>query len=82
LAERLTQLATGLGRNVKDHQAIKSQLESIAKEQDTKTHQQTSYTLIDSAADSSYVTEDMIIQRTMGEMITTTQQNMMISSCQ
>ncbi|WP_201584394.1 hypothetical protein [Psychrobacter immobilis] len=47
LAERLTQLATGLGRNVKDHANIKTQLESIAKEQDTKTHQQTPYTLID-----------------------------------
>ncbi|MGP9689172.1 type VI secretion system Vgr family protein [Psychrobacter sp. AOP22-C1-C5] len=58
LSERLTQLATGLGRNVKDHQVIKSQLESIAKKQQTKTHQQTPYTLIDSAADTSYVSED------------------------
>lgn len=80
LAERLMQLATGLGSNVKDHQVIKSQLESIAKEQDTKTHQQIPYTLIDSAADSSYVSEDLLIQRSMGEMITTTQQDMMISS--
>lgn len=80
LAERLTQLATGLGRNVHDHQLIKSQLESIAKEQETNTHQQTPYTLIDGAADSSYVSEDMIIQRTMGELISTTQQDMAISS--
>ncbi len=80
LAERLTQLATGLGRNVKDHANIKTQLESIAKEQDTKTHQQTPYTLIDSAADTSYVSDDILIHRTMGEMINTTQQDMMISS--
>ena len=80
LTERLTQLATGLGRNVNDHQAIKSQLESIAQEQQTKTHQTTPYTLIDSAADSSYVSEDLLIQRTIGEMITTTQQDMMVSS--
>ncbi|MGO2735228.1 DUF2345 domain-containing protein, partial [Psychrobacter sp.] len=46
----------------------------------TKTHQQAPYTLIDSAADSSYVSEDTLIQRSMGEMITTTQANMMISS--
>ncbi|WP_201597125.1 DUF2345 domain-containing protein [Psychrobacter vallis] len=80
LAERLTQLATGLGRNVNDNQAIKSQLESIASEQQTETHQTTPYTLIDSAADNSYISEDMIIQRSMGEMMTTTQQDMTISS--
>ena len=56
------------------------QLETIAEEQQTKTHQQAPYTLIDSAADSSYVSEDTLIQRSMGEMITTTQANMMISS--
>ncbi len=49
LAERLTQLATGLGRKVNDHKAIKTQLENIAKEQETKTHQQTPFTLLDSA---------------------------------
>ena len=80
LAERLTQLATGLGRNVSDHSVIKTQLENINDEQQTKTHQTTPYTLIDSAADSSYVSEDLLIQRTMGEMITTTQQVMSISS--
>lgn len=80
LTERLTQLATGLGRNVNDHKAIKAQLETIAEEQQTKTHQSTPFTLIDSAADSSYVSEDTLIQRSMGEMITTTQANMMISS--
>ena len=80
LAERLNQLATGLGRNPKDHKAIKTQLESIAKEQQTKTHHTTPYTLIDSAADISYVSADTIIQRTMGEMITTTQADMKVSS--
>ena len=80
LTERLTQLATGLGRQVNDHNSIKMQLETIAEEQQTKTHQQAPYTLIDSAADSSYVSEDTLIQRSMGEMITTTQANMMISS--
>lgn len=80
LAERLTQLATGLGRNVNDHQAIKSQLESIASEQQTETHQTIPYTLIDSAADSSYVSEDSLIHRSMGEILTTTQQDMTISS--
>lgn len=80
LAERLTQLATGLDRSVNDHSVIKTHLESIAKEQQTKTHQQTPYTLIDSAADSSYVSEDLLIQRSMGEMIITTQQDMTISS--
>ena len=69
LAECLTQLATGLGRNVNDHQAIKFQLESIAKEQGTKTHQTKPYMLIDSASDSRYVSEDMIIQRSMGDMM-------------
>ncbi|MGP5203027.1 DUF2345 domain-containing protein [Psychrobacter aquimaris] len=80
LAERLTQLATGLGRQVNDHKAIKTQLENIAEEQQTKTHQTTPYTLIDSAADSSYVSDDTLIHRSMGEMITTTQQDMMVSS--
>ncbi|MGP9526517.1 hypothetical protein ACT3QO_15400, partial [Psychrobacter sp. AOP7-D1-15] len=50
LTERLTQLATGLGRQVNDHNSIKMQLETIAEEQQTKTHQQAPYTLIDSAA--------------------------------
>ncbi len=80
LAERLTQLATGLGRNVNDHNAIKSQLESITKEQDAKTHQTIPYTLIDSASDISYISENTLIHRSMGEMITTTQQDMTISS--
>ena len=80
LAERLAQLATGLGRQVNDHKAIKTQLESIAEEQQTKTHQQAPYTLIDGAADTSYVSDDTLIQRSMGEMITTTQQDMMVSS--
>ena len=80
LNERLTQLATGLGRNTKDHKAIKEQLESISEEQQSKTHQTTPYTLIDSAADISYVSDDTIIQRTMGEMISTTQQDLNISS--
>ncbi|MGP9597902.1 type VI secretion system Vgr family protein, partial [Psychrobacter sp. AOP29-E1-4] len=57
LAERLTQLATGLGRQVNDHKAIKTQLETIAEEQQTKTHQQAPYTLIDGAADTSYVSD-------------------------
>ncbi|WP_352310099.1 DUF2345 domain-containing protein [Psychrobacter sp. W2-37-MNA-CIBAN-0211] len=52
----------------------------MAKEQDTKTHQTTPFTLIDSAADTSYVSEDTLIHRSMGEMINTTQQDMMISS--
>ena len=80
LAERLTQLATGLGRQVNDHKAIKTQLETIAEDQQTKTHQQAPYTLIDGAADTSYVSDDTLIQRSMGEMITTTQQDMMVSS--
>ncbi|CAN6960122.1 MULTISPECIES: DUF2345 domain-containing protein [Psychrobacter] len=80
LTERLTQLASGLGRSVNDHANIKTQLESIAKEQDTKTHQQTPYTLIDSAADTSYVSDDILIHRSMGEIISTTQTDMMISS--
>ncbi|MGP9689176.1 DUF2345 domain-containing protein [Psychrobacter sp. AOP22-C1-C5] len=80
LAERLTQLATSLGRTVNDHSLIKTQLEAISDEQQSKTHQQTPHTLIDSAADTSYVSEDMIIQRTMGEMLTTSQQDMTISS--
>ena len=71
LAERLAQLATGLGRHVNDYKAIKTQLESIAEDQQTKTHQQAPYTLIDSAADTSYVSDDTLIQRSMGEMITT-----------
>ena len=64
LAERLTQLSTGLGHHVNDHKAIKTQLENIAEEQQTKTLQQAPYTLIDSAADT-------LLQRSMGEMITT-----------
>ena len=80
LTERLTQLATGLGRHVNDHKAIKTQLETIAEEQQTKTHQTMPYTLIDSAADSAYVSDDTLIHRSMGEMISTTQQDMMISS--
>ena len=80
LAERLTQLATGLGRNSKDHKAIKTQLESIAKEQETATHQTTPFTLIDSAANTSYISEETLIHRTMGELLTTTQQDMVISS--
>ncbi|SLJ84073.1 DUF2345 domain-containing protein [Psychrobacter sp. DAB_AL43B] len=80
LAERLTQLAIGLGRQVNDHNAIKTQLETIAEEQQTKTHQTAPYTLIDSAADSSYVGTDTLIHRTMDEMISTTQTDMMISS--
>ncbi|MGO2340994.1 MAG: DUF2345 domain-containing protein, partial [Psychrobacter sp.] len=80
LAERLTQLATGLGRQVNDHKAIKTQLETIAEEQQTKTHQQAPYTLIDGAADTSYVSDETLIQRSMGEMVTTTQQDMMVSS--
>ena len=80
LTERLTQLATGLGHNVKDHNAIKTQLETIAEEQQTNTHQTMPFALIDSAADISYVSDDTIIHRTMGEMISTTQQDMSISS--
>ncbi|MGP9715567.1 DUF2345 domain-containing protein [Psychrobacter sp. AOP22-C1-22] len=80
LAERLTQLATGLGRNVNGHSQIKAQLKSIAEEQQTKTHQTTPFTLIDSAADISYVSTDTLIHRTMGEMISTTQQDINISS--
>ncbi|SLJ84070.1 DUF2345 domain-containing protein [Psychrobacter sp. DAB_AL43B] len=80
LSERLTQLATGLGRQVNDHNAIKTQLETIAEEQQSNTHQTTPYTLIDSAADSSYVGTDTLIHRSMGEMINTTQTDMMISS--
>ncbi|MBE0405581.1 DUF2345 domain-containing protein [Psychrobacter sp. AOP22-C1-22] len=73
-------MATGLGRNVKDHNAIKTQLETIAEEQQTNTHQTTPFALIDSAADISYVSTDTLIHRTMGEMITTTQQDLNISS--
>ncbi len=80
LAERLTQLSTGLGRNTKDHKAIKTQLESIAKEQEATTHQQIPYTLLDSAADSSYTSTETLIHRTMGELLTTTQQDMTITS--
>nr|WP_317200885.1 DUF2345 domain-containing protein [uncultured Psychrobacter sp.] len=80
LAERLTQLATGLGRQVNDHNAIKTQLETIAKEQQTSTHHTTPFTLIDSNADISYVSEDTLLHRTMGEMISTTQQDMRVSS--
>ncbi len=80
LAERLTQLATGLGRQVNDHNAIKTQLETIAEEQQTKTHQTTPFTLIDSAADTGYVSDDLLIHRSMGEMIMTSQQDMLTSS--
>lgn len=80
LAERLTQLATGLGHNVKDHAKIKIQLEDIAKEQETVTHQKKPYTLLDSAADSSYVSDETLMHRTMGELLTTTQQDMTITS--
>ena len=80
LAERLTQLATGLGRSVKDHASIKTQLEAISDEQQNETHQQTPYTLLDSAADTSYVSTDTLIHRTMGELLTTTQQDMTITS--
>ncbi|MEN2751485.1 DUF2345 domain-containing protein [Psychrobacter sp. FBL11] len=76
----LTQLATGLGRNPKDHKAIKTQLEAISEEQQSKTHQQTPYTLVDSAADISYISQDTLIHRTMGEMLTTTQTDRHISS--
>ncbi|WP_201634477.1 hypothetical protein, partial [Psychrobacter immobilis] len=61
LTERLTHLATGLGRSVNDHKAIKTQLESIADEQQTKAHQTMPFALIDSAADISYVSDDTII---------------------
>ena len=80
LAERLTQLATGLGRQVNDHKAIKAQLRTIAEEQQTKTHQTTPFTLIDSAADTGYVSDDLLIHRSMGEIIMTSQQDMLISS--
>ncbi|WP_298906413.1 DUF2345 domain-containing protein [uncultured Psychrobacter sp.] len=69
LAERLTQLTTGLGRKVNDHKEIKAQLETIAEEQ--QTHQTTPFTLIDSAADTGYVSDNMLIHRTMGEMVST-----------
>ncbi|MGP9493340.1 DUF2345 domain-containing protein [Psychrobacter sp. AOP7-B1-24] len=52
----------------------------MAEEQQTKTHQQAPYTLIDGAADTSYVSDETLIQRSMGEMITTSQQDMMVSS--
>ena len=63
-----------------DHKAIKTQLKTIAEEQQTKTHQSTPFTLIDSAADTGYVSDDLLIHRSMGEMIMTTQQDMIISS--
>ena len=63
-----------------DHKAIKTQLKTIAEEQHTKTHQSTPFTLIDSAADTGYVSDDLLIHRSMGEMITTTQQDMLTSS--
>ena len=78
LAERLTQLATGLGRQVKDHVNIKTQLENIAEEQQTKTHQIMPFALINSVADSSYVSDDTLIHKSMGEMITITQQDRVI----
>ena len=59
---------------------IKTQLKTIAEEQQTKTHQSTPFTLIDSAADTGYVSDDLLIHRSMGEMIMTTQQDMIISS--
>ena len=80
LTERLTQLATGLGRNPKDHKAIKTQLEAIAKEQETATHHTTPFTLIDGAADISYTSQDTLVHRTMGELLTSTQQDRHISS--
>ncbi|WP_227502397.1 MULTISPECIES: DUF2345 domain-containing protein [unclassified Psychrobacter] len=52
----------------------------MAEEQQTNTHQTMPFALIDSAADISYVSDDTIIHRTMGEMISTTQQDMSISS--
>ncbi|WP_319021023.1 DUF2345 domain-containing protein [Psychrobacter sp. FME61] len=52
----------------------------MAEEQQTKTHQQAPYTLIDGAADTSYVSDETLIQRSMGEMVTTSQQDMMVSS--
>ena len=63
-----------------DHKAIKTQLKTIAEEQHTKTQQSTPFTLIDSAADTGYVSDDLLIHRSMGEMIMTTQQDMIISS--
>ena len=63
-----------------DHKAIKTQLETIAEEQHTKTHQTTPFTLIDSAADTGYVSDDLLIHRSMGEMIMTSQQDMLTSS--
>ena len=63
-----------------DHKAIKTQLETIAEEQQTKTHQTTPFTLIDSAADTGYVSDDLLIHRSMDEMIMTTQQDMLTSS--
>ena len=80
LNERLVQLSTGLGRQVNGHSDIKDQLEAIAKEQEQSTHHSRPYTLIDSGADSSYVSETMIVHRSMGEMLSTTQQNMTVSS--
>ncbi len=46
---------------------------------DSRNHM-TPFTLIDSAADSSYVSSDTFVHRTMGEMITTTQADMIVSS--
>ncbi len=63
-----------------DHSVIKIQLENISDEQQTKTYQSTPFTLIDSAADTGYVSDDLLIHRSMGEMITTTQQDMLTSS--
>ncbi len=63
-----------------DHKTIKTQLETIAKEQQTSTHQTTPFTLIDSNADISYVSADTFVHRTMGEMTSTTQADMHISS--
>lgn len=63
-----------------DHEVIKGQLEAIAKEQQQTTHHKRPFTLIDSAADSGYVSEDMLVVRSMGEMLSTTQEDMVVSS--
>lgn len=80
LAERLSQLASGLGRNVSSHNDIKTQLEAITKEQTSTTHHKTPYTLIDGASDCSYVSEELLVHRSMGEMLSTTQQDRTVSS--
>ncbi|WP_199519202.1 DUF2345 domain-containing protein, partial [Psychrobacter sp. bablab_jr012] len=80
LTELLTQLAKGLGKTVNDHSDIKTQLETISEEQQTKTHQETPFTLIDSAADISYSSTETLITRTMGEMLSTTQGDYILTS--